>query len=491
MTIERAEHYLKIQDFSSAEQMYKRLLKENINNIEAMWGLGKVALAQNSYQRAYDLFVRCLHINAKIPDVYLSLAQACSALTRFDKTEQALLSAYQLSSHSIKVLYALSVYYCESGNLDKSEQFLNQILTIDQENIPAFSLLVRIKKIGAGSPFNPLITQYENLLREGDLLVHDKVLLNYSFGDLFHLSKKYTQAFYHYKEANRLQKQLINFSVSDMKPSIDLLLKAFTSSVIQSFSNISPASTVLTSHINITPIFIVGQPRSGSTLLEQMLIGHNDIVSAGEIPHIGDDLVNAITQVTSEGFPLGCQSLTKEQCLSLALHYLTKLKEISGGDHKFVIDKMPANYQFIGLIKLLLPQAKIIHIKRDPRDVSWSIFKNNFGALEPNFCSQTEIGQYHQLYQKVMLHWKSVLPKEVYDIEYEDLVNSPENEITQVLAYCGLAFEKDCLNFSSKKRVIKTLSDTQLRKGIQKRSIPDWTPYEHELKAMFDLLDQK
>jgi len=491
MTIIKAEQYLQCKDYSAAELTYKNLLRVNINNVEALWGLGKIALIKNSYQRAYDLFVRCLHINANIPGVFLSLAQACSALTLFDKSEQALLSAYQLNNNSVHALYALSVYYCESGQFDKSEQFLTQLLEIDKDNVPAFSLLVRMKKVTLDDSYKLLITQFESTFKTKNLSLNDSVLLNYSFADLYHSNKEHIRAYKYYEEANRLQRQSVEFSVSDMLPSIELLKRSFGTSFIQSFSDMSSNKAELAANINITPIFIVGQPRSGSTLLEQMLIGHKEIVSAGELPHLGDDIVDGITQMTEKGFPLGCQSLTQQQCLSLALHYLNNLKQISGGKHRFVIDKMPANFQFIGLIKLILPQAKIFHIKRNPRDVSWSIYRNNFQALEPHFCSQRDIGEYHHIYKALMDHWGTVLPDAAYDVEYEELVNSPKEELTNALAFCGLSFDDECLNFASKKRVIKTLSDTQLRQGIFKRKTPDWLPYENELKQIFDLLNKK
>ena len=488
MTIQKANQFLQLKDYYSAEQEYKNLLRVNTSNIEAIWGLGRVALARNSYQRAYDLFVRCLHINANITDVYLSLAQACSALTQFDKTEQALLSAYRLSPNSAETLFALSVYYCESGDFDKSEQFINTLLDVDKDNISAFAILVRMKKVTLCSSSKAFIDNYLKMLNADTLSVKHKVLLNYSFADLNHNAKNHALAFKFYKEANRLQRELIEFSASDILPSIDLLIKSFSPSFVRSFSSISPEISVLTAQINITPIFIVSQPRSGSTLLEQMLIGHRSIVSAGELPHIGDDIVQGVSQMTQDGFPLGCKSLTQEQCLPLALHYLKNLKDISGGKHKFVIDKMPANFQFIGLIKLILPHAKILHIQREPRDVSWSIYRNDFDAAEPHLCSQKEIAEYHHIYKNVMSHWENVLTDQICNIQYEELVDSPENELTRVLSFCGLGFDKACLNFSEENRVIQTLSDTQLRKGIQKREVADWLPYEDDLKGMFELL---
>jgi len=155
---------------------------------------------------------------------------------------------------------------------------------------------------------------------------------------------------------------------------------------------------------------------------------------------------------------------------------------------KFIIDKMPANYQSIGLIKQILPQAKIIHIRRDVKDVSWSIFTNHFAANEPYFCSLDEIAQYHTIYQQVMSHWQNVLPDFVHHVNYEDLVKNPSTVLTDILAFCGLDFKSACLDFSDKERYISTLSDVQLRTGLQANRTKAWQVYEKYLPDCFNEL---
>ena len=231
----------------------------------------------------------------------------------------------------------------------------------------------------------------------------------------------------------------------------------------------------------------MGQPRSGSTLLEQMLLGHSQISSGGELPFLAGDIAQGLHQLTGKNFPEACRLLNQPQREKLAAHYLKSLQSLAPSSN-YIIDKMPANYQSIGLIKMLMPHAKIVHITRDPIDVSWSIFRNHFESLEPYFCSLPEIAQYHQRYQTVMKHWEKVIPTFIHTIAYKDLILNPEQEIENILAFCQLDFEEDCFNLSSGKRHISTLSDIQLRTGIKQNRESSWLPYKEFLKPLFDAL---
>jgi tetratricopeptide (TPR) repeat protein len=488
-TLEIAHQHLEAGELALAEQSYQHLLKANIKNIGAMWGLGEVAIAKHSYKRAYDLFVRCLHINAQAVEAYFSLAKTCSALQDFDKTEQALLAIYKINPKLERGLLELAIYYCESGDYAQSNKYLAEIFKLNANHVQAFSLMARLGDLVIGDKNQALIDKFQGLLNLGELSEKDQILLSYSFGDLHHQAKQYNKAYHHYQHANSLQYAKLGFTVKDLAPALDQLPKVFTASFFENYSSkIAEDNGLDQDKTGITPIFIVGQPRSGSTLLEQMLLGHEGIGSVGESPYIGSDIIHGVKQLTGTAFPEGCQLLTDEHSKALANYYLTSIKAIVP-DKPYVIDKMPSNYQFIGLIKQILPHAKVIHIRRDAKDVSWSIFKNNFEAQEPQFCAQVEIGQYHQLYNAVMGHWKSTISEFICDIDYETLVDSPEIELKRLLLFCQLPYQEKCLEFSAEQRVIRTLSDIQLRAGIQKRKSPDWLPYENELTVMFSLLE--
>jgi tetratricopeptide (TPR) repeat protein len=486
--IELANQYFHQGDFIRAGQLYRQLLIENKHNISALWGLGNVALASDSYQRAYDIFDRCLALNANLPQLYLSSAQASIHLTLFDQAEQTLLKAYQLNPTFIPSLSKLAIYYCESGDYLCCQRYIDEWRTVEPYNIAVFGLLVRINKLSFDDDESReyIATMQLKLSSSPDnLSKKEQVTLHFGFAELYHKAQKYQQAFTYFDLANKLQHQDIDFTVNDMQGYFSNLIEVFDQGLfkLQAFPAEYPFNKP-----RLTPIFIVGQPRSGSTLLEQMLIGHNSISSGGELPFLAGDIAQGIYQLTGKHFPEGCRLLNKSHCEQLSAHYLKNLQSLAPSSN-YIIDKMPANYQSIGLIKMLMPHAKIVHITRDPIDVSWSIFRNHFESLEPYFCSLSEIAQYHQCYQTVMQHWQEIIPTFIHTIAYEDLILDPKKEIENILTFCQLGFEENCLNVSSGKRYISTLSDIQLRAGIQKNRASSWLPYKEFLAPLFDVFE--
>jgi len=486
--IELANQYFQQGDFHKAGQLYRQLLMENKQNISALWGLGNVALASNSYQRAFDIFDRCLSLNSNLPQLYLSSAQASIHLTLFDEAEQALLSAYRLNATFIPTLFKLATYYCESGDYESSQKYIAEWQTIEPDNITAFGLLVRINKLSLNDDKNTdyIARMQQKLCSSANKSPKkEQVTLNFSFAELYHNTQQYQQAFTHFDLANKLQRKSIDFTVSDMQGYFSDLINVFNQDLFESRLFSSKNSVKKPA---LTPIFIVGQPRSGSTLLEQMLIGHSKICSGGELPFLAGDIAQGAYQLTGKHFPDACRLLNKSHCEQLSEHYLKNLQSLAPSA-SYIIDKMPANYQSIGLIKMLMPHAKIIHVTRNPIDVSWSIFRNHFESLEPYFCSLPEIAQYHQLYQTVMNHWDKLIPSFIHTVAYEDLIMTPELEIKKALAFCQLNPEENCFNISSEKRHIRTLSDVQLRAGINQNRVRSWLPYKEFLAPLFNALE--
>lgn len=478
--INQANHLFTQGKIQQAEQLYRQLLQQNPNDINALWGLGKVGLALNSYQMACDIFKKCLHLAPQHPPLWLSLAEAYQKLTRYEQAEQSLKKAYQLNTDSAQTLLALAVFYSESGKYDDAQQHLNKLQQLHPQHIQAFCLQVRIKSV---AQIGKYAEQMLNLLSDNKLPTDQQILLHYAFSDLYHQNKDYEQAFEHLNQANQKQRAQINFSVKDMQGYFNQLINSFDAKMLAD-RPLKPSEEI---DSNPIPIFIVGQPRSGTTLLEQMLIGHSAISSGGELPFIGGDIAQGLHQITGKHFPEACRLLQPQHCEALAAHYLKSLKSLAP-DASYIIDKMPANYQSIGLIKMLMPQAKVIHITRDPVDVSWSIYRNHFSSPEPYFCSLNEIGQYHHSYERVMQHWQNVCPGYIHTIAYQDLVTHPQREISKVLQFCGLEFESMCLEFSQQQRYIGTLSDVQLRQGIQTNTAGAWQPYRQHLQPLFDAL---
>lgn len=482
--IVQANQLFQQNKIQQAEQLYRQLLKQNPNDIDALWGLGKVALALDSYQPSYDIFSKCVKLFPNAAPLWLSLAQSCQRLHRYQEAEKALIRAYEINSDYSPSVEALAVFYSQSNNILQAKKYLDELTTIEPNSVRPFCLMVRVKlQQQLDETANKLLNDL--CKKNSRFTVQEQILLHYAFATLFQQLKDYQQAFTHYTQANCLQASNSLFSVAEMESYFNELLQTFSGSFIDELIKKQSLDDHLAEQPKLTPIFIVGQPRSGSTLLEQMLINHSEISSAGELPFLAGDIAQGIYQLTGHDFPKGCQYLTQAQCQSLGQHYLMNMQAIAP-DAKYVIDKMPANYQSIGLIKMILPHAKIIHISRDEKAVSWSIFSNHFEAPEPYFCSLSEIESHHQKYQQVMMHWQVVLPDYVHHLPYESLVETPKESLTSVLTFCSLSYQDACLEFSQDNRYIDTLSDVQLRSGLHSEINKTWQHYKAWLPDFFN-----
>ena len=227
------------------------------------------------------------------------------------------------------------------------------------------------------------------------------------------------------------------------------------------------------------PIFIVGMPRSGTTLIEQILSNHTKVFGAGET-EILDKLINKYAILNKK------KKLSKNFLIKCGNLYISELEKISNNS-KYIIDKLPFNFRWLGFIKLILPNAKIIHCIRNSKDTCMSIFKNYFPYRSLGFAySIDEIINYYESYRDLMKHWGNLFNEvNIHNIKYENLINSPEDEIKKILKFIDLDWENNCMNFHENKRAVFTASDIQVRKPIYQSSINSWTNYKKYLPEKF------
>ena len=239
-----------------------------------------------------------------------------------------------------------------------------------------------------------------------------------------------------------------------------------------------------TESINLdkTPIFIVGMPRSGTTLVEQILSSHPNVFGGDELNYIPDLVKKYLKN------DLNLLNTDSEILRQISNEYIDRLKKLSS-DSKKITDKLPMNFKWIGLIKIILPNSKIVHCTRDSRDICLSIFKNFFTSNKMNFAYDIEeICEYYNLYSNMMKYWQTLLPNFIYDINYEKLVKKPKDQIKYLLKECNLDWNDNCLKFYENKRAVQTRSDIQVRQKIYKTSINSWKNYRKDLEGPFSKL---
>ena len=279
----------------------------------------------------------------------------------------------------------------------------------------------------------------------------------------------------HYNEGNALRKKLLKYNISsDIK--LFKLIKSNYPAISKNSIDFNNLQT------NITPIFIVGMPRSGTTLVEQIVSSHSLITGAGELP-FADQFGRLLNEGLSE--------INKVNILEFRENYLRKLKNFSYGN-RTVTDKMTHNFLYIGLIASALPEAKIIHVKRNPAAVCWANYKQYFDSKELGYCYDLDdMVCYYKLYTNIMEFWENSLSNKIYNLDYELLTVNQEKETQRLIQQIGLEWDEKCLKPQENLRNIATASNLQVRKKVYQNSSQQWKKYKQFLNDKLDNLIQE
>ena len=277
-----------------------------------------------------------------------------------------------------------------------------------------------------------------------------------------------------------LYKKIANFSIKNEIDKFERIKDTFHKKIYNKFNDCGYAEE--------SPIFILGMPRSGSTLIEQILSSHPKVYGGDECEFIHQILNKNFGKTNLRLFFEDVINFDKNELKQMGEEYISKMKKNSGLC-KRQTDKMPENFFWIGFIKLILPKSKIIHSCRNAKDVCFSIFKNHFPGGKISYSYDLdEIVTYYNLYSDLMNYWDNLFPDFIYNIKYENLISDTENETRKLLTFCDLQWDDKCLDFQTNKRAIKTASDVQARNKIYSSSINSWMNYHKYFKVYFDKL---
>jgi tetratricopeptide (TPR) repeat protein len=313
-------------------------------------------------------------------------------------------------------------------------------------------------------------------LARNELSPEDRFHLEFALGKALEDSGDYPRAFAHYTRANALRRALLPYSAARTHDYVERLKQVFTAELFAARSGTgTPAAD---------PIFIVGLPRSGSTLVEQILASHSAVEATAEL-HIVPRLTRSLTAASKDGplrrYPETVPGLSAARLAALGERYLTQAKIHRKRGRPFFLDKMPNNFFHVGLIHLILPNAKIIDVRRHPLACGVSCFTHHFAFGQPFLYGLEDIGYYYADYANLMAHFDAVLPGRVHRVSYERLIADPEGEIRKLLDYCGLPFEQNCLAFHATERPVLTASAQQVRQPLNDRGLDRWRHFDRWL----------
>tara|TARA_Y100000052_G_scaffold23202_1_gene24587 strand:- start:7103 stop:9106 length:2004 start_codon:yes stop_codon:yes gene_type:complete len=320
-------------------------------------------------------------------------------------------------------------------------------------------------------------------LKGSDLSVMARVHICFALGKACEDAGQYDAAFEAFRDGNALKKREARYTSEQMDSEFQLQKKYCTAELFRARSNVG--------HDAPDPIFILGLPRAGSTLLEQILASHSQVDGTLELPNIlslSHRLRGRSMLSDRERYPRVLHELPDEDFDKLGQEYIETTR-VHRADAPFFTDKMPNNFRHIGLIHMILPNAKIIDARRNPLDCCWSGFKQLFAEGQEFTYGLEEIGHYYRGYVDLMDHWHSVLPEgRILKVQHEDVLDDLEGQVQRILEYCGLPFEEACVNFHKTDRAVRTASAQQVRQPINRSGLEQWRPYEAHLDPLKEAL---
>ncbi|HFD11216.1 MAG TPA: sulfotransferase [Crenotrichaceae bacterium] len=317
------------------------------------------------------------------------------------------------------------------------------------------------------------------LEKQKHLTDEDRTSVFFSIAKIYQDCELHDKAFYYFAQGNTLQAKKYPFSTAKFIDHISSTIEFQTKELL--------AEKALFGNTSKTPVIIVGTPRSGTTLVEQILSSHHDVFGAGELTWVGA-AASAIKGYleTDTPYPACTKELTKSNIIELAGKYLHYLQSLASGESR-ITDKMPNNFLNLGLIHILFPNARIIHCRRDFRDACTSMFCQYFPGGHAISHDMFKLGIYYKQYQRLMSHWRAVLPADtMIEVDYETLVANQEAESRRIVDFIDMEWDDACLDFYKKKRLIYTASSKQVTKPIYTSSVGRWKRYKEHLQLLED-----
>jgi tetratricopeptide (TPR) repeat protein len=450
-----------LASFSRAVALDPGYLDAHMNRAAALRSAGRLAAAAESLQCA-------LQINPRLAAAHVGLATVYRLQRRVEDCERSCETALKLERDSAAALEVLTELRADLGAFSQAEALHRRILAADPDALESVAALVRLKRMSAAD--GDWLNMAQQLLAKGWPARRER-LLHYALAKYFDDVAEFERAFCHYRRANELSKEFgPPYDPQALARTVDAILRVQDRSWI--------ARKQCKSNASDRPVFVVGMLRSGTTLMEQILASHPAVFGAGEQSFWGDECAAAFAQAAAT---LSTLEFSDAELARLGAGYLDLLNGLPS-DAPRIIDKFPANFFFLGLIHAALPQARFIHMQRDPKDTCLSIYFHQFEAVNAYANDLGSLAHYYGEYRRLMRHWRALLPREVLlEVPYQGLVEQPEEWSRTLLKFIELPWDARCLDFEHTARSVVTASRWQVRQGILKSSLNRWRNYAAHL----------
>ncbi len=504
--LEEAEHALKkaisqnphyVEAHNNLAQLYfvqkkevdaLRILGEALkfapNNAQTLLITARIQNRRSNYAAAEQATRAVLNKEPENAEALVLLGQVLHETDRYDEALQQLEKGVRLSPGNPEALNFYGVALKSVGKLDEAREYILKSLKINDTMYGAYANLndlIDFSKDVGEELFNRMDAIFEaSPNKQADHLLP----LHFAYAKALEDRGEHKRALEHYVVGGKMKRAQLDYKESDTFDFFDAIKDAYPKEVFtkRKYAGID----------DDRPVFIVGMPRSGSTLVEQILSSHPDVYGAGEVKYLSRALGQLRDRFPSlPKYPQMAEKITPAQMEIVGKNYLSALSNGAGGA-KRITDKLLTNYFFVGLIHLLYPNARFIHTARDPVDTCLSGFTKLFKDDMPHSYDLGELGRYYRKYQELMKHWEKVLPKgTMKTVVYENVVADTEKEAKALIEFLGLDWNDKCLEFHKSDRPVKTASVAQVRKPIYKTAVKRWKKYGDGLKPLADAIEGK
>ena len=502
--------HLHASRYRKAEDAFKKVLQEDKNNIDALRFMGILAFKSGNHDIAEAMFTRALKLDPTYSLVWANLGQVFSVTGQLDKAQKsfknilnmepnnaliwaeygtvltklakykegrdAYLKALEFKPDSPRVHLSLGHVFKTMGEIDNSIDAYKKTIIKNNLSGEAYWSLANLKTYSFSE--NEIKDMEKTL--EGDMSDIERSQMYFALGKAYEAKKDFDNSFKNYYKGNKAKKSLIKYSSDDTTQNTKRILKFFNQ---ENIVNLSKSSTS-----DKDPIFVLGMPRSGSTLIDQIISSHSKVDGTQELPNI-IKIAAELNTTKQDSYPEVLKKLDDFQLSKLGKDYISETKW-ARDVAPFFIDKMPNNFIHIGLIKTILPNAKIIDTRRDAMDTCFSCFKQFFARGQLFTYSLEDLGNYYTDYINAMNHWHNIYGKDIFTVHYDNVINKTEETIRELIDYCNLPFEKECLEFYKSSRPVKTPSAEQVRQPIYKSGLNYWKNYEKHLVPLKKIIDE-
>lgn len=464
--------YQQIGEVENAKKSFKAAIKLDTNNIAAINNLGNIYKLQKEYNKSKELYETALKKNNKYINALINYGTLEVEFNRHENGINLINKGLEIKEKNPYAYYNLGIAYSQIGDFEKAIANFKKTLNIDPlftEADQKISLITKYDKK------NKHLLEMKEKIKNKDLNINKKVTLYYAFGKALEDIGENEESIKYIREANRIKSNLIKFNI---KKEINLF-----ENIIDTFDKID-LQNVKKKNSNKKFIFIVGMPRSGTSLLEQIISSHSEVYGAGELPFLKMEINKKFNFYEYNNINVLNNKDNLNEIFNKYVYYMNFYER----KEKYIIDKLPLNLLWIGFIRLLFPDSKVIYTKRNAEDVCISCYKNYFEHALKWTNNVSNIAKIYNEHDKLMKFWKSKINNFIYTAEYEEIVSNFDIKLKEILEFCDLPYEKKCLEFYKSKSIVKTLSVGQVRSPIYKTSINKYKNYKDEIDQIRSLI---